>query len=708
VRGNLPRRLAPLIGREAELSQIASLLKEAPLVTLTGPGGIGKTRLAIEAAQRAAGEHPDGAFLVELAGVSDASGIPGVIARAMGIELRSDPDAEIIERLRAWQALIVLDNCEHLVEAAAGLIERVLQHAPDVRVLATSQEILGLEGEQVLRLRSLDEADAEKLFLRAARGADPEYAPKSADTSAIRAICTHLDGVALAIEMAGAQAPAIGASELLRALEDRFRVLTAGRRTALPRQRTLQATLDWSHSLLRPEEAAVFRRLAVFAGGCTLEAARGVIADDGIDAQAVSRVLGVLNRKSLVVIDRSAAAPRYRLLETMRAYAQQKLLEAGETEALQRRHAEYFAAFFEPALGHRLEMRADALLLCRIEVDNFIAALEWAFGPVGDVHLACELVAYGCSAFVVDERYEDTIYWVERALSSGADVSVSLRSRLMAEKCWALTSSGRMNLQLLADIERLVPAGSDPLARTLVLISSVFTSALLQSDLDIDHIGAELKLWPQRELVFQSGELMRIMYLETQDPARLNAATTSFFELAAKVPMRDWILIAAALGSGEEIPWDKDADRAINIARELLSASLDGEVSVVTALRVLKERLIFALCERNSPGDLDEARILERRLAKLSPYAPFDEFCHRAMLAWASGRPIDAARLLGWTSSCVVRPYPLFFSSVLARIEARIARKDIDRAMAEGSSLTPQQAADLSMGPSSVEGAARG
>ncbi len=372
ARGNLPRRLAPLIGREAELGQIAALLGEAALVTLTGPGGIGKTRLAIEAAQRAAGAHPDGAFLVELAGVSDAAGIPGAIAQAMGIDLRADAAGEIVERLCTWRALIVLDNCEHLIEPAASLIEAILQQAPDLRILATSQEILGLEGEAALRLRSLGEEDGEKLFLRAARAADPEFSPKPGDAPAIRAICARLDGIALAIEMAGAQAPSLGFVELSQALDDRLRVLTAGRRTALPRQRTLQATLDWSHSLLKPAEAAVFRRLAVFAGSCTLKAARGVIADAGIDAQAVTQALGLLNRKSLVTIDRTTDTPRFQLLETMRAFAQHKLAEAGETALLQRRHAEYFALFLAGATPAFWGMLGDAAFEQRfaLEADN--------------------------------------------------------------------------------------------------------------------------------------------------------------------------------------------------------------------------------------------------------------------------------------------------------------------------------------------------
>jgi predicted ATPase len=709
VRGNLPRRLAPLIGREAELAQIASLLKEAPLVTLTGPGGIGKTRLAIEAAQREAGAHADGAFLVELAGVSDAAGIPGAVARAMGIELRSEPDAEIIERLRAWQALIVLDNCEHLIEAAAGLIERVLQQAPEVRVLATSQEILGLEGEQVLRLRSLDEADAEKLFLRAARAADPEFMPKPSDAAMIRAICARLDGVALAIEMAAARAPAIGCAELLRTLDDRFRVLTAGRRTALPRQRTLQATLDWSHSLLAPAEATVFRRLAVFAGGCTLEAARGVIAGEALDAGMVSEALAVLNRKSLVVIDRSEALPRYRLLETMRAYAQQKLAEAGETQALQRRHAEYFSAFFEPTLGLRLTLQLDRFGVYRVELANLVVALEWAFSPMGDVDLACELVAHGCGVFILQDRMDETVHWADRALSSGAKISHRLRSRLSAEKCWALTVSGGINSELLADIEQMAPAGSDPLVRTLVLVTSVLASAVLQRDLDTTHIRTELKRHPQTELVLRHSELIRATYLQTQDPARFRAATASLFALAAKAPTRDLMLFAAAQGSGPEVPWEEDGDKAIDIARKMLSDALDGEApAFLSSLRLLKERLVFALCERNAPGDLNEARALEHRLLKLCPSASFDEFCHRAMLALAGGRPIDSARLLGWAGRRLVRPYPRFFSSVLARIEASILGKDIERAMAEGASLTPQQAAALSMGPLPPEGGAHG
>jgi hypothetical protein len=282
---NLPKRLGALIGRESEMGALAGLLERADLVTITGTGGVGKTRIAIEVGLSKLDAYEDGVWLVELAPVSDPEQVPAAIARAMNIELPGgqDPQAALVDRLRARECLVLLDNCEHVIDAVAGLAEAVLDASDSVKMLASSQELLGVEGERVFRLRSLGEADAAELFVERAQAVEATFKADARNREAIAAICHRLDGIPLALEMAAARAPALGCEGVLQRLDDRFRVLTGGRRTALPRQRTLLATLDWSHGLLNETDASVFRRLGVFTGGFTLEGASEVAADDRID-----------------------------------------------------------------------------------------------------------------------------------------------------------------------------------------------------------------------------------------------------------------------------------------------------------------------------------------------------------------------------------------------------------------------------------------
>ncbi|HZC17760.1 MAG TPA: TIR domain-containing protein, partial [Caulobacteraceae bacterium] len=287
--GNLPRRQGPLIGRDADMAQIGALFEAADLVTVTGTGGVGKTRIAIEYAHQRQDRHEDGVWLVELAPLADPEQVTGAIARALGVALPPGGDQvqALVDRLRPRDCLIVLDNCEHVIDAVAAVAEAALEQAPKVKLLASSQELIGVEGERVFRLRSLGEPDAIALFTERAKAADAGFTVRGRDAAAIAAICQRLDGIPLAIEMAAARAPSLGCEGVLQRLDDRFRILTGGRRTALPRQRTLQATLDWSHGLLPAEDAAVYRRVGVFTGGFTLEAASKVAADETLDAVEV-------------------------------------------------------------------------------------------------------------------------------------------------------------------------------------------------------------------------------------------------------------------------------------------------------------------------------------------------------------------------------------------------------------------------------------
>jgi predicted ATPase/DNA-binding CsgD family transcriptional regulator len=325
------------VGREREIAEVRALLTTTRLLTLTGAGGCGKTRLALRVAAEAAADHPDGTWLVELAGVADPALVPQAVAAAVGVrEVPGVGLAEgLVDYLRRKAGLLVLDNCEHVVAAVACLVETLLRGCERLCVLATSRERLGSAGETTWRVPSLTVPppsanptverllgyEAVRLFVDRARAARPDFAPTARNAAALVEICRRLDGIPLAIELAAARVRVFSAEQIAARLDDRFRLLTAGPRTAVPRQQTLRATVDWSHALLARPERMLLRRLAVFAGGWTFEAAEAVAAGAGVHPDAVLDLLARLVDKSLVLADEQRGAVRYRLLETIRARA---------------------------------------------------------------------------------------------------------------------------------------------------------------------------------------------------------------------------------------------------------------------------------------------------------------------------------------------------------------------------------------------------
>ncbi|MEO3751449.1 BTAD domain-containing putative transcriptional regulator [Streptomyces sp. B6B3] len=358
-RTNLPAPLTDLVGRSGAVADLRGLLRTARLVTLTGPGGVGKSRLAVETARGLLDAYPEGAWLVELAGLAaDAPAEEVVCALAESVlqALAVRPDAApasgidwLAAALRGRRPLLlVLDNCEHVVEPVAGFAEALLRAVPDLRILATSREPLGLGGETVWRVPPLAPADATRLFLsRAGRPPDAELDP--ADAEAVAAICRRLDGLPVALELAASRVRTLGLHGLHARLDDRFSVLTSGYRDAPPRQRTLRAVLDWSWELLTAGERTVLRRLAVQVDGCTLEAAEQLCAGGGVRPAEVLDALARLVDRSLVVLDDRPGDPRYRLLESVREYCAERLREAGEFHEAERRHVHYYAELAEEA-----------------------------------------------------------------------------------------------------------------------------------------------------------------------------------------------------------------------------------------------------------------------------------------------------------------------------------------------------------------------
>ena len=397
-RGNLASRLSSFVGREQELVQVRDALLQSRLVTLTGVGGVGKTRLGVQVATEIQDRFADGAWLCELATAGDADAMMQIVASALGVVQRPGMSlgASMVEFARAKQMLVVLDNCEHLVEPAMRLSRVFLDACPEVRVLATSREALGIEGEQVRPVRSLRENDAQSLFAARATLAGPDFVLNDSNVEAVSEICRRLDGMPLAIELAAARTTAMHPSEIAAHLDERFRLLTGGPRTAIERHQTLRSTVEWSYSLLTPAEQLVFDRLGVFVGSFDAPAAAAVVALGDVVSWGILDELTSLVAKSMIVTSPGPDdTTRYQLLETLRAYAREHLDAAGETDHWRRRHAEHYTALaeqLEPALISPDELRWRRRF--RAEVDNLRAAVGWALDSTrrADRHYAVRIV----------------------------------------------------------------------------------------------------------------------------------------------------------------------------------------------------------------------------------------------------------------------------------------------------------------------------
>jgi predicted ATPase/DNA-binding SARP family transcriptional activator len=398
-RTNLPLGLSSFIGRRREMNEVKAWLAETRLFTITGAGGSGKTRLAIQVAAESTPDFKDGAWLVELAGLSNPALVPQAVASALGVRENQPNDLKeaLISYLRLKQMLIVLDNCEHLIEACAQLAATLLSACPRLQILATSREALSLTGEVAWQIPTLSLPDpgpsppmqtlqafeAIQLFIERALAVQPNFALTPQTAAAVQAICQRLDGLPLAIELAAARVKHLSAEQIAARLaaRDRFDLLSTGSRTAAPRHQTLRAMIDWSHDLLDEKEKAAFRRLSVFAGGFTLTAASAVGASDGEAANDVVNLLGRLVDKSLVVIELTPGQPepRYRLLETIRQYAFEKLEQAQEAGLTQSRHAQYYLKVAEEAEPWLMTAgRGRWMERLVAEHGNLRAALEWA------------------------------------------------------------------------------------------------------------------------------------------------------------------------------------------------------------------------------------------------------------------------------------------------------------------------------------------
>jgi predicted ATPase/DNA-binding CsgD family transcriptional regulator len=464
---NLPVARSSFVGRERELAELGRLLVEERLVTLTGAGGCGKTRLAVQAASETLGQFPDGAWWVELEPLADERLVGAAIAEALGV--RPLPGMTELQAAGAYltsrRTLIILDNCEHLLKACAEAAEALLGAAPELVVLATSRSPLGVSVETQWRVPSLSlpqagheptteaiagsakangVSDAVALFIERANAARPDLALGPDDTDSVAAICTELDGMPLAIELAAARLRILSVAQIAAGLSDRFRLLSGGPRTATPRLKTMRASVEWSYELLSHQERALLRRLSVFAGGLILEAVDEVCAGDGIEHEAVLDLLASLVDQSLVLAEeQERGAVRYRLLETVRQYGLEQLAEAGEEETIRARHRDYFLALAEEA-GPLLETarQSEMVQILDPEAANLAAAFDHAVQT--DPRLALRFGAALHRWWCARGRFAEAELAYAGSLQASADREPGLRARVLQCRAWVAASAGEV------------------------------------------------------------------------------------------------------------------------------------------------------------------------------------------------------------------------------------------------------------------------
>jgi predicted ATPase/DNA-binding winged helix-turn-helix (wHTH) protein len=662
---NLPSELPPLYGREADLQALGSLLATQRLVTVVGAGGIGKSRLAQAAAHSSAGRWSHGAWMVELAGLADPALLPNTVAQALGITDTDEGGAaldELVARLAHRIALLVLDNCEHLLDSAAALAQAIIDGAPNVTVLATSQEPLHLPAEQQYRVMPLAvpsepvtsgarDFGAIALFVARARAVDPGFAMNEENLALVIDICRQLDGLPLAIELAAARVATLGLRPVRDKLDARFKLLTGGSRFTLRRHQTLRAALEWSHGLLGRAEKTVFRRLGVFAGGFTMELAQAVACDAQLDDWAVLDHLSALVDKSLVVVE-AGDVPRYRLLESARAFALEQLALSETAETL-RRHAFAVRGFFESVDGPNLdgEFRTDQLRALLVpERDNLRAAHAWAISENGNVEVAVMLAS--CASALEDFAYEsaDWLVRLRRPVEEGA-VSPPVAARYWRAIASAnMTMSGRVSraLQLEASdrARSLYEAQGHP-RRAYSCLTQLAIHRLAQRDAPAAQAAADAARalvqpdWPAMLRI----RLLRIDgYIAKSTGRFADALALHHDAVRVSLSTGDWLLETMARQDLAYLLWQigplEDAAREMcSLVDELRKRPLtviDMAGPFAMAMGILSEM-----------GRIDDASAMAREVLALLRRAEWYYSAGWVHLFWRRGQIDTATRLLG-------------------------------------------------------------
>lgn len=728
---NLAAARSSFVGRESELTAIRSKLVDGRLVSLTGVGGAGKTRIAMEVGTRERHRFVDGVFFVDLAPVSDpallaqtaATSCSAAVGDIQSGSFGGSIEDRLINALAERACLLIVDNCEHLIDDVAYLLDRMLTECPKLTLLTTSREALGLDGEQNVPIPSLalpsetqdadtiDATDAVRLFAERARAVAPTFAITAENRDSVVEVCRRLDGIPLAIELAATRVAHLSVQQIAERLEDRFRLLTGGRRR-IQRQQTLGAALDWSHDLLSENERVVFRRLAVFAGGFTLEAAEEVVRDDKLESSVID-TLGSLVAKSLVAARRGDGDDlRYHMLETVRMYALEKLADAGESESVRIRHRDWYLDWLESFPQKRLSASVAALEQVATEIDNLRAAIDWSKGRDDMRHVA-RLVSHLREFWNVLAPMEGERVLLDVIEHAGA-LPVEDRIRVHAAYMWTVGTSlnreaGRKHATLVIELSEDEPSDVRILAYAIrAFFTSIAASApgaphglVEQARRDGAEATRLAALHPDREWLIRA-KVMRAMSEETlNDQAEAEREYLSVYELIVEDPAQH--------------PQIDQVIAGLTVSRHIqgkAAEALDAAISGLTRIgqhrynysRLMQAELAPALV---SGGHEDIACELIRDAVEFvrQPGMPLSEnhvLGMAGVVEFLRGRPERAARLLAASRTLsgaqateipfrtpgAVALYSHYLPLVRASLDGDLARK----LRAEGRAMTREEA----------------
>jgi predicted ATPase/DNA-binding CsgD family transcriptional regulator len=704
-RNNLPLQLSSLVGRDRERTEAGMLLAERRLLTLTGPGGSGKTRLALAVANDATEEFEDGVWWVTLASLSDPELVPQAVASVLGVRERPGrPMTEALaDHLASRDELLILDNCEHLVEACERLVGALLYACPKVRILSTSREPLGVAGETVLLVpplslpdpdhppapKELGRYEAIRLFADRAASATPTFELTERNAPDVALLCRNLDGIPLAIELAAARTKVLSAKQISSRLAENFRLLKSTSRTADPRQQTLAATLEWSHDLLAEPERAVFRRLSVFAGGFTLEAAEMVCAGEDIEEEGVLDLLSHLIDKSLVsVAEHEGAEARYRLLEIVRQDALEKLVEADEAEGARWRHARYYLALAEEA-EPELSGAQEGIWLERLEAEhgNLRAALGWSLEG-GDAGLGLRLAGTLGGFWYKRGHLGEGRLWLERELAADGTSSQIERATALDEAGWIALYQGDLesSVTLLEEsldlFERL--EHEPGIAAALAKLGH----AVLHQD-DRDHLARLCREAERLRTAFTDrpavGELLVFLGMVELYEGDLERAITllqeslDLFENLRNEPH--------AVPEQEGAELSTSVDLVAGQAQEYLWLTVMEQGDHRRATALLEEELSVSLELGNKPK-------ISYCLLGLAAVAALQKRPARAVRLWVAAETLREGIGLGlplWDHT------PTDYEAVLAATRSQLDESAFEAAQAEGRELTTEKAVEYAL-----------
>ncbi len=614
---DLPPEVTSFVGRRHEMAEVKRLLSGAHVVTLTGPGGVGKTRLALRVAADVQRAFPDGVWLVELAGLENPELLAASVNEALAIrDVSHRPPVEVlIDHLREKRALLILDNCEHLLRACAVLAETLVRAAPSLRVLTTSRQALGISGEQTLVVPTLplppppgpggpgpsaeppSQSEAVRLFAERATAVLPDFTLTEANRSAVEEICRRLDGIPLAIELAVVRLRALSPEELLARLDNRFRLLTGGSPATMPRQQTLRALIDWSYALCTEKERLLWERVSVFTDGLDLDAAEEVCSGNGIEHEEVVDLVIELVGKSILVredLPATSTATRYRLLETIRQYGRERLVASGQESALQRLHRDHYRRLAAEAYAERFGPR-QVSWLGRLNLDhaNLRTALEYCFGEPGETSAALGMATDLLYHWITSHYIREGRHWLDQSLLSGTG-SDEIRGRALWSNSWlAVIQADIVSAATMLEEARELGRrpGHEPVLAYVALYSGMI--AMFRRDVDLAISLYEEAVTRHRADDDPAGQALALVRLCLAHSFRGDwpSAVSAGEECIALCDAHGerWHRAYAMMALGVGVWCQGDAPRATELERESLrfNRSLDDLLGVGVNVEVL-------------------------------------------------------------------------------------------------------------------------